>query len=84
MGCVKSNVAIEKGKENVVCEICNICFNSKERIPMIICENDHNSCRVCVDDFSSKDSAKCPFCRRDIDFANLRINKELVATLQKY
>ena len=79
MGCVQSAESkyVVKRKNNVVCEICALCFNSVERVPLFICENDHNSCQVCVNSFKEKGITQCPFCRVDIDFKS-KPNRELL------
>ena len=35
-------------EENIVCQICNICFNTKERAPLIICPSGYSVCKECV------------------------------------
>ena len=35
-------------EENIVCQICNVCFNTKQRAPLIICPSNHSVCKECV------------------------------------
>ena len=71
-------------EEIIVCQICDTCFNSRERAPLLICPSSHSACKACVDSFRLKGIARCPFCRVDLDFAGLRQNEGLVGKLGKY
>ena len=71
-------------EENIVCQICDTCFNTKERAPLLICPSNHSACKECVGSFKQKDLARCPFCRVDLDFAGLRHNLGLIGKLGKY
>ena len=71
-------------EENIVCQICDTCFNTRERAPLLICPSSHSACKACVDSFRLKGTARCPFCRVDLDFTGLRQNEGLVGKLGKY
>ncbi|KAL0250842.1 hypothetical protein GEMRC1_000056 [Eukaryota sp. GEM-RC1] len=43
---------------HVQCKICEESFNGKDRIPTVICLNQHTSCLICASSVSG-----CPFCR---------------------
>ena len=73
-----------KGNESVVCEICNVCFNTKERRPLILCSHNHSACQTCVDGIKSKGMDQCPFCRTSINLNTLKPNEELMRDLEKY
>ncbi|KAL0251125.1 hypothetical protein GEMRC1_000339 [Eukaryota sp. GEM-RC1] len=40
------------------CKICEESFNGKDRLPTVICKNQHTSCLICASSVST-----CPFCR---------------------
>ena len=69
---------------NIVCEICSICFNTKDRPPILLCSFNHSACRVCVDDFGKKGISKCPFCRNDLSLSNMTQNQGITKLLQKF
>jgi len=71
-------------EENIVCQICNVCFNTKERAPLIICPSNHSVCKECFDSFSKKNLTRCPFCRVDLNFEHLQPNQSLVVRLGKH
>ena len=94
MGCDASEIskaepALIEGEardneENIVCQICNVCFNTKERAPLIICPSNHSVCKTCADSFSKKNLNRCPFCRVELNFACLTSNERLMIKLGKY
>ena len=54
MGCLESKAAISiedvpvpvnSIEENIVCQICDVCFNTKGKSPLIICPSDHTVCK---------------------------------------
>ena len=71
-------------EDNIVCQICNVCFNTKERAPLIICPSNHLVCKTCIDSFCKKSLTRCPFCRVELNFAHLPSNELLIAKLGKY
>ena len=94
MGCVASELSqgesppiegeVRDNEENIVCQICNVCFNTKERAPLIICPSNHSVCKTCADSFSKKSLNRCPFCRVELNFACLTNNERLMIKLGKY
>ena len=70
--------------EDIVCQICNVCFNTKERAPLIICPRSHLVCKTCVDSFRKESLNHCPFCRVELNFAHLPSNESLIVKLRKY
>lgn len=88
-GCVGNSsdsvgLVLLKGNESVVCEICNVCFNTKDRLPIIVCSNNHNACLSCLDGFREKDIKQCPFCRNNMNLSNPQHNFGLIKDLEKY
>ncbi|KAJ5072241.1 protein aardvark [Anaeramoeba ignava] len=64
-------------------EICPICFQnySQERKPMIICQDGHSICELCL-----KTVDGCPFCRTSFDDFKPILNRillQLIQTIQK-
>ena len=89
MGCVQSkeddsSLMKDNNEENIVCQICDVCFNTKERAPLVICPSNHSSCKECIDSFGKKGIDKCPFCRVAINFAGLEQNMSLLGKLARY
>ena len=68
----------------MVCQICNICFNTKERAPMVICPSDHIVCNTCLTSFKEKSITKCPFCRVDLETGDMTQKPDLMVNLAKY
>ena len=50
--------------ENFSCQLCFKEF-SGERPPLILCKNEHNCCRDCVNNFYKNATKSCPFCSSD-------------------
>lgn len=71
-------------EENIVCEICNVCFNTRERAPLVICPSNHSACKECVEAMAGKEHTRCPFCRCDLTLAGLRQNDRLMGKLSAY
>jgi Na+/H+-dicarboxylate symporter len=42
-------VIMENIHKNLACEICSQRFNHHERCPMMLCPNQHNACKQCLD-----------------------------------
>ncbi len=53
------------------CPICYEPFDKKERIPMLVCVNQHNVCQLCV--FNVKE--KCPLCKCSFNSKNIFPNR---------
>ena len=70
--------------ENVVCQICYLCFNTKDKTPMVICPSEHIVCKICLDSFKAKEIIKCPFCRVDLNIADMKQHKDLMESLGVY
>lgn len=53
------------------CNICNFPYDEDQHIPMLLCQDQHNCCSMCVDSIFQSDSVKCPECRRSLKRDNV-------------
>ena len=51
--------------DNFFCQLCNSAFTGESRPPLLLCVNEHNACRECVNGFYPKKIKNCPFCSFD-------------------
>ncbi|KAJ5073925.1 palmitoyltransferase [Anaeramoeba ignava] len=63
--------------ESIVCPICFETF-SNEKKPIIICEQGHTICQICLKEMDS-----CPFCRSSFENSKLIINRPLLSIIEE-
>ena len=57
---------------NGYCNICYSPYDSTDFKPLLICSNDHTTCKHCL--LAIKVNLRCPFCRADIHLHKIRLN----------
>ena len=58
-------------------------FDLKDRLPHMICMNQHNMCELCLEVMKEKIN-QCPFCREKVDLDNAPKNRLLLEKLEKF
>jgi hypothetical protein len=49
----------------------------------MLCLNQHNACKTCVEQIAERPFAACPYCRTLLDVTKLIPNRILIEILQK-
>ncbi len=62
--------------------MCAYDYDLSERVPMMLCDNQHHCCLVCVNEIIVR-KKQCPFCRKDIQINKIFKNRMVCKILEE-